>query len=184
MGKDDNKKKKGVVVGTKKEVEQCKRQLRDPMFVGMDPSYNSFAIVVIDKDGEIIEKKLLTSNTKDEAEDRIINLEKDFSFIPNILCLHSVFLEGPSYSSDGSFMLQMGALHYYLRVFFRKKNINYKVIAPGTLKKFVTGDGRAKKDLILLKTFKKWGVEFAINDEADAYGLARMALEEYKNEGN
>lgn len=178
------KKKLGVITGTKKEAELCKKELRDPMFIGMDPSYNSFAIVIIDKNGIIVEKKLLTSNSKDEAEDRIINLEKEFQFIPNIICLHSVFLEGPSYSSDGSFMLQMGALHYYLRVFFRKNNINYKIIAPGTLKKFVTGDGRAKKDLILLKTFKKWGVEFSINDEADAYGLARMALEEYKNEGN
>jgi len=182
MAKDDNKKKKGVVTGTKKEVEMCKRELRDPMFVGMDPSYNSFAIMVLDKDGEIVEKKLLTSDSKKEAEDRIIELEKGFAFIPNIICLQSVYLEGPSYSSDGSYMLQMGALHYYLRIFFRKHNINYNIIAPGTLKKFVTGDGRAKKDLILLKTYKKWGVEFSINDEADAYGLARMALEEYKNE--
>ena len=79
-------------------------------------------------------------------------------------------------------MLQMGALHYYLRIFFRKKNIEYKIIAPGTLKKFVTGDGRCKKDLILLKTYKKWGIEFSINDLADAYGLARMALEDYKNQ--
>lgn len=178
----NNEKKLGVVLGTKKEIKECKKELRDPMFVGMDPSYNSFAIIVLDKDGEIIEKKLLSSNTKDEAEDRIITLEKEFSFIPNIMCLHSVYLEGPSYSSDGAFMLQMGALHFYLRIFFRKNNINYTVIAPGTLKKFVTGDGRAKKDLILLKTYKKWGVEFKVNDEADAYGLARMALEDYKNE--
>lgn len=181
MAKDDDKKKVGVVTGTKKEVKACKKEIKDPMFVGLDPSYNSFAIVIIDKDGEVIEQKLLKSDTKKEAEDRIIEMEKDFEFIPNIICLQSVYLEGPSYSSDGAFMLQMGALHYYLRIFFRKKNINYKIIAPGTLKKFVTGDGRAKKDLILLKTYKKWGVEFNINDLADAYGLARMALEDYKN---
>ncbi len=34
---------------------------------------------------------------------------------------------------------------------------------------------------MLLKVYKKWGVEFEIDDLADAYGLARMALEEYNN---
>ncbi len=63
-----------------------------------------------------------------------------------------------------------------------KKNVNFKIIAPGTLKKFVTGDGRAKKDLMLLKVYKKWGVEFSDDNLADAYGLARHALEDYNNE--
>jgi len=152
---------------------------RDPKFVGLDPSYNGFAIIVLDKDAKILEQKLLKSDTDKEAEDRIIQLEKDFEFISNILGLHSVYLEGPSYSSSGAFVLQMGALHYYIRIFLRKINTNYKVVAPGTLKKFITGDGRAKKDLILLKTYKKWEVEFSDHNLADAYGLARFALEDY-----
>jgi hypothetical protein len=31
------------------------------MFVGMDPSYNGFAIVVLDKDANIIEQRLFGS---------------------------------------------------------------------------------------------------------------------------
>lgn len=160
-----------------------KGNVNDHMFVGLDPSYNGFAIIVVDKNGEIVEQKLLSSNTDDEAEDRIIELEKEFKFIPNIYCLETVYIEGPSYSSQGAFVLQMGALHYYLRIFFRKKNIDYKIIAPGTLKKYVAGEGKgnAKKDLMLLKTFQKWGVAFEDNNLADAYGLARMALEDYNN---
>jgi crossover junction endodeoxyribonuclease RuvC len=182
MAKDDDKKKLGVVVGNKKEVAACKKELRDPMFVGIDPSYNSFGIIVIDQNGELIEQKLLKSTIKAEPEDRIMELEKAFEFIPNIICLHSVYMEGPSYSSDGAYMLQMGALHYYLRIFFRKNNVEYKVIAPGTLKKFVTGKGNCKKNLILMKTFQKWGVEFEVDDLADAFGLAQMALDDYKNQ--
>jgi len=175
-------KKKGVITEDKKPEAKPERQKsKDPMFVGLDPSYNSFGLIVIDQEGKIVEQKLLISDTKDEAEDRIISLEKEFDFIPKILGLQSVYMEGPSYSSDGAFILQMGALHYYLRIFFRKKNIDYNIIAPGTLKKFITDDGRAKKDLILLKTYKKWGVEFDVHDLADAYGLARMALHDYKN---
>lgn len=160
-----------------------KCNVNDHMFVGIDPSYNGFAIVVVDKGGEIIEQKLLSSDTNSEAEDRILEMEKEFKFIPNIYCLETVYIEGPSYSSNGAFVLQMGALHYYLRIFFRKKNVDFKVIAPGTLKKYVAGEGKgnARKELMLLKTFQKWGVEFNDNNLADAYGLARMALEDFKN---
>jgi len=150
-------------------------------FIGMDPSYNGFAIIILDEDANIIDQKLLKSNTKDEAEDRIIQLEKDFEFIKDIKNLHLVYIEGPAYSSNGAFALQMGALHYYLRIFFRKNNINFKVIAPGTLKKFVTGTGVAKKELMLLKTYIKWKVEFEDNNLCDAYGLARLALEDFKD---
>jgi crossover junction endodeoxyribonuclease RuvC len=178
---DDDKKKAGVI-GALEKIKVSKKDcsiLRDPMFVGMDPSYNGFAIVVIDKDANIIEQKLMSSESEKEVEERIIELEKGFEFIPNIICLHSVFVEGPSYSSNGAFQLQMGALHFFLRIFLFKNHVHYKIIAPGSLKKFVADTGNAKKELMLLNVYKKWGVEFKDNNLADAYGLARMALEEY-----
>jgi Holliday junction resolvasome RuvABC endonuclease subunit len=175
-------KKKGVLGARKFEkVTKSCNDLRDPMFVGMDPSYNGFAIVVLDKDANIIEQRLFGSETDSEVEDRLMELEKKFKFIPNIVCLHSVCIEGPSYASNGAYVLQMGALHFMIRLMLRKRNVDYSIIAPGTLKKFVTGDGRAKKDLMLLKVFKKWGVEFEDDNLADAYSLARMALENYLN---
>ena len=169
----------------KKKTEKIKARnttSRDPMFVGMDPSYNGFAIVILDQDANIIDQKLFGSTKTKEAEDRLIELEQEYDFIPHIACLHSVCVEAPAYSSRGQFILQMGALHYMIRIMFRRQNVKFKVIAPTTLKKFVTGTGRAKKDLMLLKVYKKWGVEFSDDNLADAYGLARMALEEYNNE--
>jgi crossover junction endodeoxyribonuclease RuvC len=157
------------------------KELRDPMFVGMDPSFNGFAIIVLDKDANIVEQKLITSDSKADIEDRLIELEEEYSFIPNIICLYSVFLEGPAFLANGQFALQMGALHFMIRLMLKKRGVNYKVIAPGTLKKFVTGKGNTKKDLMLLKVYKKWGVEFDNDNLADAYGLARMALEDYNN---
>lgn len=179
MVNKDAEKKKGVLGARKIKIQNKKHEIRNPMFVGIDPSYNGFAIIVIDKSGEIIEQKLLSSDSKQEADERIIDLEKEFEFIPNIAGLHSVCIEGPSYSSNGAFVLQMGALHFYLRIFLLKKDVKFKIIPPKTLKKFVVGDGRAKKDLMLLKVYKNWGYEFDDDNLADAYGLARMALEEY-----
>ncbi|MHA1814484.1 MAG: crossover junction endodeoxyribonuclease RuvC [Candidatus Heimdallarchaeaceae archaeon] len=176
-------KKLGVIKEKEVEVEepQCKER-RDPMFVGIDPSFNGFGIIVLDKDANIVEQKLIASNTKDEIEDRLMYLEAEYGFIPNIMCLQSVYLEGPAFLANGKFALQMGALHFMIRLMLKKRGVGFKVIAPGTLKKFVTGKGNAKKDLMLLNVYKKWGVEFDNDNLADAYGMARMALEDYKNE--
>jgi len=176
-------KKLGVIKEKKKDIEEpeCK-VLRDPMFVGMDPSFNGFGIIVLDKDANIIEQKLIASNSKDEIEDRLMYLEAEYSFIPNIVCLQSVYLEGPAFLANGKFALQMGALHFMIRLMLKKRGVAFKVIAPGTLKKFVTGKGNAKKDLMLLNVYKKWGVEFDNDNLADAYGMARMALHDYFTE--
>lgn len=173
---------KGGVLGATefKKVKRSTDDLRDPMFVGIDPSFNGFAIVVLDENAEIVEQKLFGSEGE-EPEDRLIQLEKEFKFIPNIISLHSVCIEGPSYASNGAFVLQMGALHFMIRLMLKRAGVAYKVVAPGTLKKFVTGDGRAKKDLMLLNVYKKWGAEFTDDNLADAYSLARMALEDFKN---
>jgi len=152
----------------------------EKLFVGIDPSYNSTGLIVLDQTAKIVEQKTFSTSKDKEIEERLIEFENEIKFIPNILNLHSVYIEGLSYSSSGQFTLQMGALHYFLRIFLFKNGVNYKVITPGSLKKFITGNGNAKKDLILLKTYKKWGEEFQISDLADAYGLARMAIEDFK----
>lgn len=144
--------------------------------MGIDPSINGTGIIVLDKDANIVEQKLFSVKA-DTFEESLVKYEKEISFIPNIMNLEGVCIEGPAYQSTGQVVLQMGALHFLLRLFLFKKNINYKIIAPGTLKKFVTGTGVAKKELMLLKTYKKWGAEFDNNNLCDAYGLARMALE-------
>jgi len=155
----------------------------DRMFVGMDPSFNGMGIVIVNKHGQIIEE-ILHKAKAGEPEERLLDIEKRIEFIPTISHLDRVYMEGPSYSSVGKFVLQMGALHFLIRLIFLKTKVDYKVITPGTLKKFVCGEGKgnAKKELMLLKTFKKWGVEFADNNLCDAYGLARLALEDYNNE--
>lgn len=158
-----------------KDVKTCS----EPLFVGLDPSINGTGLIILDEDATIIEQKLFS--VKDDLfEKSLIKYEKEIKFIPNIINLQSIYLEGPAYQAAGQSILQMGALHFITRLFLFKKGKNYKVIAPGTLKKFVTGKGNSKKELMLLKTYKKWGVEFEDHNLCDAYGLARMALEDFK----
>lgn len=157
------------------DVKTC----RDPLFVGLDPSINATGLVVLDEDANIVEQKLFSVKAE-IFEESLLMYEKEISFIPNIINLHAVYLEGPAYAATGKVILQMGALHYITRLFLFKKQKNYKIIAPGTLKKFVTGKGNSKKEVMLMKTLKKWGVEFEDHNICDAYGLARMALEDFK----
>lgn len=183
MSKEE--KKLGVVKDQiKNEVKECSNLIskKDPMFVGLDPSYDGFGIIVLDKDANIIVQNLVKTDSKKEIEERIIDLEKQFEFIANIISLNRIYIEGLSHQSTGNFVLQMGGLHYYLRVFFYKKCCDYKIVPPGELKKFITGKGNAKKNLMLLNVFKKFGVSFEDDNLADAYSLARLALEDYKNE--
>jgi len=159
-----------------KDVKTCS----EPLFVGVDPSINATGLIILDEKATIIEQKLFSVKAE-MFEESLLQYEKEVEFIPNIINLQAVYIEGPSYQSQGQSILQMGAIHFLLRLFLYKKNINYKVIAPGTLKKFVTGKGNSKKELMLLKVYKKWGVEFEDHNLCDAYGLARMALENFKN---
>ena len=175
--------KTGVIREEKEEKKNIHKTNNSPRFVGLDPSFNGMGIIVLDSHGEIIEQ-ILHKAKEGEVEERLLDIENRIKFIPMIPRLETVYIEGPSYSSSGAFVLQMGALHFLIRLIFLKKKINYKVIAPGTLKKFVAGTGVAKKELMLLKTYKKWGIEFNDNNLCDAYGLARMALGDFKDENN
>jgi len=176
--KATTEKKLGVIKG--KGVIKVKniKKITDPIFVGIDHSFTGTGVILLDKDGEILEQKLIKSNPKQTIEERLIDLREQLSFIPVIVNLKRVCIEGPSYGSNGQFILQMGALHFIIRILLFEHNVDYEIITPGALKKFVTGKGNAKKELMLLKVYKKWGVEFSDNNMSDAYGLARMALEE------
>ena len=163
-------------------IKQTKNQ--NKIFVGIDQSYHSTGLMVLDSEGDILRQEnfsIVKGSKIEKVEECLVEFEKKIDFIPKIHNLHRVYIEGPAYSSSGSSTLQMGALHYFLRLFLYKKHIEFKVIAPTTLKKYIAGTGRAKKDLILLKVYKRWGVEFDISDLADAYGLARMALDDFEN---
>jgi Holliday junction resolvasome RuvABC endonuclease subunit len=56
-----------------------------------------------------------------------------------------------------------------------RAGIPYIEISPNGLKKFVTGKGSGKKEVIMLEAYKRWGIE-GTNDEVDAYCLAMVGL--------
>lgn len=148
-------------------------------FFGLDFAFANNGVIVLDEDAKIIRQEVVKTTNKQTDEARLIHLRDYVS--SNVKDGDIVYIEGLSYGSIGLAKAQMSAVHYVIRILLKEREIQYKVIEPTVLKKFITGKGQCKKDLILLKVFKRWNVEFEISDLADAYGLARMAMEDYKD---
>ena len=150
-------------------------------FFGLDFAFAKNGFVILDERGRILQQELIVTSPKYSDEERLIQIEEKIYECIEPDDKHLVYLEGLSFGSKGQSVSQLGAVHYITRIYLYKNNVPYKIIPPTELKKFVTGKGNAKKDLMLLNVYKKWGVEFADDNLADAYSLARMALEDLTN---
>lgn len=150
-------------------------------FLGLDIALAKNGICLINENGDLIISDVFKTNNSDIIENRIKKLIDEILKIINENEIEKIYLEGLSYGSSGNSFAQICGMHYTLRYeILNNCNIDVTIIEPNKLKKFITGKGNCKKDLILLNVYKKFGVEFDDDNLADAYSLARMALEDYK----
>jgi hypothetical protein len=84
-----------------------------------------------------------------------------------------VAMEGTVLASHSA--LVMGELSATVKLALLKQSILPLQVPPMTLKKYASGKGTSKKQEMLLQIYKRWGVEFADDNAADAYALARLA---------
>ena len=145
------------------------------LYVGIDPSMTSTGLIILDENYDMAVMKIISSDIKDLNEVRIQQIGREILLSLNRLQkdIEMVCLEGISFGSSGRGVAQQAGLNYYISILLIENNYDYMRCEPTKLKKFVTGKGQCKKDLMLMKTFKKWGVEFDNSDLCDAYGLAR-----------
>lgn len=99
----------------------------------------------------------------------------------NILSLVSgaelVVVEGYSYGSQHSHAHALGELGGVVRVALFEAGIPYLDIPPSTLKKYATGKGNAKKELVLVEAVKRLDYPGANDNEADALWLRAIGRE-------
>ena len=150
-------------------------------YIGIDASLTGAGIVVIDQDANILHQGLISTSNDQVIEERMeivvckcLLIVGDYS--PSVTCIESL-----SIGSRGQSFLDLAGLNFYLRIKLYLSKYTFYMIAPNQLKKFITGTGRCKKNLMLLKVYKKYGIEFSDDNLCDAYGLARFALENYSN---
>jgi crossover junction endodeoxyribonuclease RuvC len=86
---------------------------------------------------------------------------------------HHIVIEGYAYAK-GQGAHQIGELGGVIRLAMHEIDADYTEIAPAKLKKFITGKGNAKKEIVMVELYKRFKVEVPTTDEADAAVLAIM----------
>jgi Holliday junction resolvasome RuvABC endonuclease subunit len=86
-----------------------------------------------------------------------------------------VQMEGVSYGSRGSAALvDLAGLNFAIRMTLARKNIQYNILAPTSIKKFAVGNGSAEKD-VMIASWKKLDKNISnintikVDDLADSY---------------
>ena len=149
-----------------------------PIIIGLDLSLCATGIAVINEKGDIIEKKLIVSTPKEENTPRLLKICLTIMEIINRHKPNLAILEGPAFGVSKTISIfQLGELAGMTKEKLFIQNIPFRIVPPTVLKKFITGKGNAPKDIVMLKIYKKYGIEFEDNNLADAYALARYGVQ-------
>lgn len=147
----------------------------DAYAIGIDQSYKGFAIVAINKDGSEYKAWHLSTDKIPDPVERLIYIRTWVNTrLDEFHTSKSIVMEGYGYASQVGFML--GELGGMVKMAITDKTgVPPYICSPNQLKKYVAGSGTVAKNTMLMRVYKRWGVEFALDDLADAYGLARIA---------
>lgn len=72
----------------------------------------------------------------------------------------------------------LGEVGGVVRLLLYDLHKDFHVVPPATLKKWTAGTGKAMKEFMLLRIYKRWGMEFESIDEAEAFALAKWGQEQ------
>lgn len=150
--------------------------------IGVDLSYTETAFVFdsdfpksntgIDKNFGYLRVKLPSTNLRRSYDILVDNLQNCVASLENHKLIDLVVLE--NYSFGSRMLTTMGELGGIFKLLLEQEEIPYILVAPTTLKKFITGDGHSKKDKILQQVYKRWGFEAPSSDVGDAFGLWKI----------
>jgi hypothetical protein len=150
-------------------------------WVGIDQSYSGFAMTLLGDDGSY---KTTVAKFDSAGVERLVEIQTHIqtTLKDSDISIQDVAMEGYAYGREFG-VAQSGELGgavklalYYMNDSVINRGKHPLIIAPTTLKKYVTGKGTGvQKNQMLLNVYKKWGVEFTDDNAADSYGLAHLA---------
>lgn len=140
--------------------------------LGIDPSTKTGVAVIID--GELIEAVEIKAKAGIVGMERVIYISKTVlryvtKYKPDAICI-----EGYGYSNAHT-LVTLVEIGTAIRLLLYKYQQKYIDVPPTSLKKFTTGKGNAKKDVMILEVYKRWGFEITNDNIADAAALAQFA---------
>ena len=141
--------------------------------IGLDQSYTGFGYCT---DGKSIKKSFATS-TFPNPIDRLLAVEIWLAQqLRNEGDVDLVVMEG--YANGAKFGREMaGELGWAVKRTIREVLfVDPLIVPPTSLKKFVTGKGVAKKQIMLAHVFRQWGEMYSDDNQADAFALEKFGL--------
>lgn len=160
------------------EISNCPESIiTDGVFCGIDASLTSSGFC------KIVGNKIHSDTIKTKPDSFPTDLERYLHIsdtitenIPSdvsMVCIEDFYT--PRNSAQFGSAMSLISLGTIIRVSLLKRGIPFFVVAPLTLKKYATGKGCGPKDVIMLHLFKRYGMEFKDNNQADAFALSLIA---------
>ena len=141
---------------------------------GVDLSYTGTGFVIINSECTVLEHSRITTDTGRTDYERI---EMIWSVISATIAPHTpctITIE--NYAHGGPQLAKAVRLGEIFRNGLDQLGMSWSNVAPSTLKKFATGNGRASKEQMIEAARERWPM-CPNNDEADAFHLACWGLQ-------
>ena len=147
--------------------------------VGLDLSLTHTGYAIVGDDGTVLSSGVIKSKPSGDkpidetrrivqiAEEAVQTIDKHCPANPDL-----VVLEGLAFMAQGTSLVQLAGLNYLTRILLAEFKWPFIIVAPTSLKKFITGSGKGDKDMMMMSVFKNYGFESMDNNECDAYSLA------------
>jgi Holliday junction resolvasome RuvABC endonuclease subunit len=144
------------------------------MYIGIDQSLRSPGFSVVNAEGQVLHVSNLTTGKLRSAE-RLAYIRDRLEVILKLHSPQLASLEGYSMESINR-PFDLGEVGGIVRLTLFDHKIPFLIIPPTQLKKFVSGNGQASKELMISAVKKKWlpALENQF-DQADAIGLAQIS---------
>lgn len=154
--------------------------------IGLDLSLTKTGYAILKGDGTVISSGLVKSKPVEDnpvAETRrIVGIvddifDKIFEALDTVSAPNIVAIEGLAYGvKHATALTQLAALNYIIRMRLVEMEWPFVIVAPTSLKKFITGSGNGDKDRMMMVVFKDYGFEALDNNVNDAYALSIVGL--------
>lgn len=160
-------------------------------FLGIDQSFTSTGIVVLDDYDNLVHHEVITTEKYDDSLQifqRMITISTQIIDIIKNHDVKSIAIEGLSFMSRGDATRNLAGLQGVLvsSIIQKYPSDSVTIVAPPTLKKYATGSGKAKKEDVfnelptdIKELFGKIPIAKGRYDLSDAYWLASYAATKY-----
>jgi Holliday junction resolvasome RuvABC endonuclease subunit len=119
--------------------------------LGIDQSYNSTGIVIVNNGDIEYFNVIKTDKSIDNIYDRALTIALEVSKIVEERAISNINIEGLGFGSVGNATRDLAGLQFTIINICKLKNPNliFLIVSPNTVKKFATGSGKAtKSDMI------------------------------------